>query len=188
LLGCLGTLLQAIPVHYRFKLYETTVLDLPSVAPEIRDEYQRWVFIIGEDDPYAGVNTLGIHDVLKAHFLIADFFFGEGEGLGGIGPRDTQLLHSALYRQHIAYGGKPKWSTHYEIAATLLFGLIKDHPFHDANKRTAFLSTLYYLFRKGCIPQIHQQYFEEFTVEIADDKLGRYARYGDLKKRSLIQR
>ena len=78
--------------------------------------------------------------------------------------------------------GNPS-GNHYEIAATLLFGLIKDHPFHDANKRTAFLSTLYYLFRKNCIPQIHQQCFEEFTVEIADDKLGRYARYDDLRKK-----
>jgi death-on-curing protein len=160
------------------------VLDLPSVAPEIRAEYLRWVEIIGEDDPYAGPNTLGIHDVLKAHFLIADFFYAMGEGLGGIGPRDPTLLHSALYRQHIAFQGNSKWDNHFDVAATLLFGLIKDHPFHDANKRTAFLSTLYYLYGKGCVPRIHQKYFEEFTVEIADDKLGRYARYIALLKKS----
>lgn len=64
-----------------------------------------------------------------------------------------------------------------------IYGLIKDHPFHDANKRTAFLSTIYYLFKRGCVPQIHQQYFEEFTVEIADGKLGKYARYIDLLKK-----
>lgn len=122
-----------------------TLLDLPTVAPEIRAEYLRWVAIIGEES-YAGPDTLGIHDVLKAHFLIADFFFGQGEGLGGLGPRDVQLLHSALYRQHIAFETAKKWDTHYEIAASLLFGLVKDHPFHDANKRTAFLATLYYLY------------------------------------------
>jgi prophage maintenance system killer protein len=162
------------------------VLDLPSVAPEIRAEYLRWVEIVGEDDPYAGPNALGIHDVLKAHFLIADFFFAAGEGLGGLGPRDPTLLHSALYRQHIAFQGSSKWDNHYDIAATLLFGLIKDHPFHDANKRTAFLSTIYYLFRRGCIPKIHQSYFEEFTVEIADDKLRKYARYIALLKHPMI--
>ena len=158
------------------------MLDLPSVAPEIRDEYLRWVEKIGQEDPYESPNTLGIHDVLKAHFLIADFFFGEGEGIGGVGPRDIQLLHSALYRQHITFEGKLKWNNHYDIAATLLYGLIKDHPFHDANKRTAFLSTLYYLFKKGCVPQIHQRQFEEFTVEISDDKLAKYARYENLLK------
>jgi hypothetical protein len=104
------------------------VLDLPSVAPEIRNEYLRWVEIIGEDDPYAGPDSLGIHDVLKAHFLIADFFYAMGEGLGGIGPRDPTLLHSALYRQHIAFQGSSKWDNQYDVAATLLFGLIKDHP------------------------------------------------------------
>jgi prophage maintenance system killer protein len=93
-------------------------------------------------------------------------------------------LHSALYRQHIAFQGSSKWDNQYDVAATLLFGLIKDHPFHDANKRTAFLSTIYYLYRKGYVPQIHQQYFEEFTVEIADDKLARYARYIQLMKKS----
>jgi death-on-curing protein len=161
-----------------------TLLDLPTVAPDIRAEYQRWVSLVGEaDPPYAGPNTLGIHDVLKAHFLIADFFFAAGEGLGGLGPRDIQLLHSALYRQHVAFEGKQKWQTHYEIAANILYGLIKDHPFHDAKKRTAFLSTLYYLFTKGCVPTISQKHYEDFAVEIADDKLGKYARYVALAKK-----
>ena len=176
LIGTYGYRNAAIPYPYAFEC-DGTLLDLPTVAPDIRAEYLRWVGIVGEADPYTGPNTLGIHDVLKAHFLIADFFFAEGEGLGGLGPRDVQLLHSTLYRQHIAFESTQKWDSHYEIAASLLYGLIKDHPFHDANKRTAFLATLYYLFTKGCVPTISQKLYEDFTVEIADDKPGKYARY-----------
>lgn len=183
LIGTNGCRNPALPYAYALEPHET-LLDLPTVAPEIRAEYLRWVDIIGEEDRYAGPDTLGIHDVLKAHFLIADFFFGQGEGLGGLGPRDVQLLHSALYRQHIAFETAKKWDTHYEIAASLLFGLVKDHPFHDANKRTAFLATLYYLFTKGYVPTVSQKEFEDFTVAIADDKLAKYARYASLKKKN----
>ena len=172
LIGTFSRAYKAIPRASTFECPDT-LLDLPTVAPDIRAEYLRWVGIVGEADPYAGPDTLGIHDVLKAHFLLADFFFAAGEGLGGLGPRDCQLLHSALYRQHIAFEGKQKWETQYQIAANLLYGLIKDHPFHDANKRTAFLSTLYYLFTKGCVPTVSQKHYEDFTVEIADDKLGK---------------
>lgn len=154
-----------------------------ELCPEVREEYLRWLKLMGEEDPYAGPNTLGVRDVLRAHFLIADFFYREGEGLGGIGPRDLDLLHSALYRQHVSLGGKPKWETKFDICATLMFGLIKDHPFHDANKRTAFLSSLYYLYDQGRTPKISHKEFEDFTVDIADDNLVRYRRYKEYVKK-----
>jgi hypothetical protein len=105
-----------------------------------------------------GALTLGMHDVLKAHFLIADFFFAEGEGIGGVGPRDLDLLHSALYRQHVTLGGTAKWDTKFDVCATLLYGLIKDHPFHDANKRTAFLSA-----GTGDMPHPRRRYSDRYT-------------------------
>lgn len=52
----------------------------------------------GEHDPYDTDGNIGLHDVLRAHFLIADYFYSEGYGIGGIGPRDPHLLHSAVYR------------------------------------------------------------------------------------------
>ena len=111
LIGTFSRAYKAIPHASTFECPDT-LLDLPTVAPDIRAEYLRWVGIVGEADPYAGPDTLGIHDVLKAHFLLADFYFAAGEGLAGLGPRDCQLLHSALYRQHIAFEGKQKWETH----------------------------------------------------------------------------
>ena len=49
------------------------------LAEPIQKEYDRWKNIVGEDDPYSGNDTVGIHSVLRAHFLIADYFYKEGE-------------------------------------------------------------------------------------------------------------
>lgn len=146
-------------------------------------EYTRWLGIVGEDDPYATKATIGLHDVLRAHFLILDFFSQEkqGEGVGGVGPKDLNLLHSAIYRQFVSLGGKEKWPTPFEKCATLMYGIVKDHPFHDANKRTGFLTTLLFLERIGRIPRIKQKEFEDFVVEVADDQLEKYPRFREAR-------
>lgn len=143
----------------------------------VEKEYLRWRELIGSGDPYTSKATIGLHQVLKAHFLIVDFFAQEGGGVGGVGPKSVNLLHSAIYRQFVSFGGKDKWATPFEKCATLLFGLVKDHPFHDANKRTAFLITLFQLERLGRVPRIKQRDFEDFVVEVADNQLQKYARY-----------
>ncbi|MDT8383629.1 MAG: type II toxin-antitoxin system death-on-curing family toxin [Gammaproteobacteria bacterium] len=154
------------------------------LAEPLHEEYLRWVDIIGEEDPYATQNTMGIHDVLRAHFLIIDYFYNEKdlEGVGGIGPKNIDSLHSALYRQFMGFDGKEKWNNDFQRCATLMFGLIKDHPFHDANKRTAFLVSLYFLHKMGRLPEVQQKEFEDFTVDIAEDNLKRFRRFKDLRK------
>lgn len=147
---------------------------------EVRDEYIRWAEKIGQFDPYMGNVTIGIYEVLQAHFLLADFFRATGEGLGGVGPKDINLLHSALGRQFVQFGGKPKWKDRIDICATLMFGLIKNHPFHDANKRTAFLVSILHLQKIGRTPKISQREYEDFTVAIADNKLNQHRYYGEL--------
>lgn len=56
---------------------------------------------------------------------------------GGSGVRDEGLLDSALTRpqQLFAYGEPPPDLA--ELAASLAFGLARNHPFVDGNKRTA---------------------------------------------------
>lgn len=143
----------------------------------------RWADIIGSNDNYESPTTLGIIDVLRAHFLIADFFLAEGKGLGGVGPRDIELLNSALYRPFMCYGGVCKWTSPFEKAATVLFGLVMDHPFHDANKRTAFLSILFLLQKMGYTPTVSHKEFEDFLVEIADRKLDVHSRFQQYRKK-----
>lgn len=56
---------------------------------------------------------------------------------GGSGVRDEALLDSALARpqQLHAYGDPPPDLS--DLAASLAFGLARNHPFGDGNKRTA---------------------------------------------------
>jgi death-on-curing protein len=124
---------------------------------------------------------IGLRDLLAAHFLIVDYFAEKKYGIGGVGPRSLDLLHSALSRQFTGYGGARKWNGLYENCATLMFGLVMNHPFHDANKRTALLATLSLLHRKRRIITLQQKKLDSLVVAIAGNTLqsyfGRDARY-----------
>lgn len=150
----------------------------------VKSEFVRWCEHFGEHDPYTANGNIGIRDVLRAHFLIVDYFYSEGYGIGGIGPRDPNLLHSAVYRQFTGFDGKEKWETSYERCATLIFGLVKDHPFHDANKRTALLVLLYFLSEIGRSPTVGQRELEDFIVNIAEDNLRQYRRLKAIESKS----
>jgi death on curing protein len=66
---------------------------------------------------------------------------------GRSGVRDGGLLDSALARpqQRIAYG-KP---TLFELAAAYAFGLMRNHPFVDGNKRVGFTTAVLFLELNG---------------------------------------
>lgn len=155
---------------------------------DIRDEgvareYARVTSVI-VDDPYNCEYCIGIRDVLAAHYLIADYFVDEGRNLGGVGPRDENLLHSALYRQITENNEKDIIEYRFRIMATLLFGLIMNHQFHDANKRTALLSCLYHLFTNGYFINISHKEIENFTVDIASNNIKKKSRYKKYAKKS----
>ena len=67
--------------------------------------------------------------VLRLHKLLVDSF-------GGIdGIRDETLLDSALASPLQTFDGTDMFPSIEEKAARLAFGLIKNHPFADGNKR-----------------------------------------------------
>jgi death-on-curing family protein len=148
---------------------------------DVQLEFNRWMALIGPADPYFSKFTIGLHEAFQAHFLLVDFFFDVGEGIGGIGPKNMNLLHSALSRQFVEFGGKPKWKDRIQICASLMYGLIKNHPFYDANKRTAFLTALLHLQKVGRTPIVSQQEFEDFTVHIAEDNLSSYEGFEEFR-------
>jgi prophage maintenance system killer protein len=158
-------------------------MEVVFVSDAVRDEYARWHSHFGENDPYDHTDTVGILDVLRAHFLIADYFFEQGSGMGGIGPKSPELLHSAVYRQFVSFAGRDKWNDPYHKAATLVFGIVKDHPFHDANKRTGFLTMLYALHKMKRIPTAPHRDWEELTVKIAEGSLNTFSRARELAKK-----
>ena len=66
---------------------------------------------------------------------------------GRLGIRDAGLLSSALARpQNQAVYGE---STVFALAAAYAFGIIRNHPFVDGNKRTGFLAAYTFLDLNG---------------------------------------
>lgn len=66
---------------------------------------------------------------------------------GGSGLRYVNMLESALARpQNFAHYGEPDAS---ELAASLAFGIAKNHPFVDSNKRSAWVGARLFLRLNG---------------------------------------
>ena len=66
---------------------------------------------------------------------------------GAAGIRDEGLFESALARpQHLAAYGEPDLC---DLAAAYGFGLARNHPFIDGNKRTAFVAVELFLLVNG---------------------------------------
>jgi death-on-curing protein len=156
-----------------------------SLLPELHYLYDRSLSDVAAFESNLNATDLSASDVLKSHFAVVDYFLrkGEGEGIGGFGPKDIGLLISALSRQFVSYNGVDKWHTAPEKAATLLFGLVQNHPFHDANKRTAYLSTVHYLYQNGLIITVPEKALEDMTVLVAQRGLKKYPRFRDLRKK-----
>ena len=66
---------------------------------------------------------------------------------GGSGLRDANMLESALARPlQLAHYGKPDVA---DLAAAYGYGLARNHPFVDGNKRTAFVAVELFLALNG---------------------------------------
>ncbi|MFM2283048.1 MAG: hypothetical protein RL222_552, partial [Bacteroidota bacterium] len=91
-------------------------------------------------------------------------------------------LGSSLGRQITGFGNWQKWKKFEEICATLFFGLIKNHSFHYANKRTALLILLYQLHKYGRTIDVRQKEFENLAVEIASNAYEKERKYKSYKK------
>ena len=79
--------------------------------------------------------VLALHEQLLAEFG------------GPVGIRDEGLLDSALARpENLFHHGKP---TIFDLAASYGFGLVKNHPFVDGNKRMGFAVAVLFLELNG---------------------------------------
>ena len=95
---------------------------------------------------------------------------------GGLpGLRDEGLLEAALARaQHRwSYRRRPDLAA---LAAAYGFGLVRDHPFRDGNKRAAFLTMVVFL-------ELNGRRFEAPEAEVVTTMLGLAA--GDITETQL---
>lgn len=85
---------------------------------------------------------------------------------GAPGLRDEGMLESALSRplQKAAYGEPDV----FELAAAYLFGLVKNHPFVDGNKRIAFAAADTFLVFNGFSIETTSEELIQLVVLTAD--------------------
>lgn len=99
---------------------------------------------------------------------------------GAPGIRSEDMLESALARplQKEAYG-QPGLC---ELAAAYLFGIAKNHPFVDGNKRTAFAAADLFLYFNGLSVEAPQEDIIQFVLMVAAgeiDEVGAAAFFRD---------
>lgn len=84
---------------------------------------------------------------------------------GAPGLRDEGMLESALNRplQIIQYADPDI----FELAATYLFGIVKNHPFIDGNKRTGYLAADVFLALNGWSVEAEQEEVVSFVFAVA---------------------
>ena len=87
----------------------------------------------------------------------------EHGGLAGI--KDENALEAALARplNKAAYGENDLFA----LAAAYLYGIVRNHPYSDGNKRTGFLAAFTFLMINGYIIEAGQADVVEFVLGVA---------------------
>lgn len=101
---------------------------------------------------------------------------------GSSGLRDEGLLASAVFAPQSSFGGKSPYRNLIEIAAAYLFFLCRNHPFVDANKRTAMAAAIVFLRSNGIETAPDDDAWEKLMVDIASSKLDRERTTARLRK------
>ncbi|QGG54408.1 type II toxin-antitoxin system death-on-curing family toxin [Paenibacillus sp. B01] len=91
-----------------------------------------------------------------------------------VGVKEAGLLESAFHRPQTSVLGQDAYPTIFDKAAALFESLGQNHPFHNANKRTAFTAMVISL-------RYNQQQFimdakeaEDFTVDMVNHRFDRH--------------
>jgi death-on-curing protein len=105
---------------------------------------------------------LSVDDIIQLHqdALDAD---GGAEGL-----RDRALLESAVYAPQATFGGQWLVGDLFDMAATYLFHIARNHAFVDANKRTALLAALVFLGLNGRLLDRDDERLDDAVLAIAN--------------------
>jgi death on curing protein len=109
--------------------------------------------------------------------VLHDEQLAEHGGMAGI--RDIALLQSALARpENLAVYGEPDAAA---LAAAYAFGIARNHPFTDGNKRTAAVTALIFLMLNGCEwrigePELVVMVLALAAGELAEDEVAAWFR------------
>jgi len=122
------------------------------------------------DRSSALIGMLSVEDVEFIHQRLCDDFAAGPDPIDPPGLRSMSLLESAVNRQHSGFGPLLKYYDPVLNAATLLYGICHDHPFH--NKRTALVSALAHLDKNNYVLRTTKQSeLFKLMIAVADHKI-----------------
>ena len=102
-----------------------------------------------------------IQDIYELHNQLEEVFILSS------GVRDENLLASAVNTPFQTFMGNDLYPSLYDKAAQLCYGIVKNHPFTDGNKRTALHSMYLYLIINGVYINATQQEVEDLIIDVA---------------------
>jgi len=108
----------------------------------------------------------------KLVMMVHDMLLAEHGGLSGV--RDIGLLQSALAKPQQLYKYQDDASL-FELATAYSFGLAKNHPFVDGNKRIAFTVSAVFLELNGKVLNAPEAEVVVFYEGLAGGKVGEKA-------------
>lgn len=86
--------------------------------------------------------------------------------------KDVGLLESAVSRPQSSAFGDEAYPTIFEKAASLFESLGQNHPFHNANKRTAFTALVIFLKFNELSFEMDAKKAADFTVDMVNHQYG----------------
>ncbi len=86
---------------------------------------------------------------------------------GKTGIINSGLLESAAKMPSVSFGDSYLYENIYQMAAALMYHLVKNHPFYDANKRTAVVATTIFLESNGLKLNLKNSAVYEITIDVA---------------------
>ncbi|HAT63310.1 MAG TPA: hypothetical protein DCS66_01745 [Flavobacteriaceae bacterium] len=133
------------------------------------------------------LNVLTVDCVKELHDLLTEnaLEFHDMEPISPKGVKNPNMLESAVHRQHTGIGDEFKYASYSENCATLVYGLVKDHAFHNGNKRAALLSMFKHLSVNGHVlkPNLDPTELYKLLICIAENILSSHSKeyYEDFK-------
>lgn len=94
---------------------------------------------------------------------------------GSSSVRDLGLLQSAMGGAAATFGGAFLHDTLFEMSAAILYGVCRNHPFVDGNKRTAVAAALTFLEMNGVEIDADEDDFYDLVIGVAEGRVSRSA-------------
>lgn len=86
------------------------------------------------------------------------------------GVKEAGMLESAILRPLSSAFEKDAYPTIFEKSAALFESLGQNHPFYNANKRTAFTALVLFLRYNNLHLKMDEKYAEDFVVDMVNHK------------------